>query len=246
MFDLPHQSANDISRHDVIKDVTRVEALLADGYADEGYVVVLTNDRSYWQPSSRQDTIDAAFRLHEGRILAGTLAWAPRAGRGTTVKRDTPLQLAGQYACQWRDYSQVGLPTGHVARFRYLLIAAGTAQAGPVPIQDGSPEQASQRARLPVSSPSATPPEPRSARDEILATARKLAGQSADGTFTLIDVLTEMRRAGSRYAESTIRTHVTSRMCADAPSHHARTYDDLERLGSGRYRLRPPPRQTNS
>lgn len=125
LFDLPHQSANDISCHDVIKDITRVEALLADGYADEGCVVVLTNDRSYWQPSSRPDTIDAAFRLHEGRILAGRLAWAARAGHGTTVKRDTPLQLAGQYPCQWRDYSEVGLPNGQVARFRYLLITAG-------------------------------------------------------------------------------------------------------------------------
>jgi hypothetical protein len=31
LFHLPHQSANDISRHDVVKDVTRVEAMLADG-----------------------------------------------------------------------------------------------------------------------------------------------------------------------------------------------------------------------
>ena len=50
-FDLPHQSANDISRHDVIKDITRIEAALADGHADSGCVVVLTNDRSYWQAS---------------------------------------------------------------------------------------------------------------------------------------------------------------------------------------------------
>ena len=245
-FDLPHQSANDISRHDVIKDITRVEALLADGYADEGHVLVLTNDRSYWQPSSRADTIDAAFRLHEGRILAGTLAWAARAGHGTTVKRDTPLKLAGHYACQWRDYSEVGLPKGRVARFRYLLITARSADVGPALIQDNTAEQASQRDRSLVSAWPAAPSAPGSARDEILATTRKLAGQSADGTFTLIEVLTEMRRTGSRYAESTIRTHVTSRMCADAPNHHARTYDDLERLGDGRYRLRPSTSQANS
>jgi hypothetical protein len=46
LFDLPNQSANDISRHDVIKDITRVETLLADGYADTGQVLVLSNDRS--------------------------------------------------------------------------------------------------------------------------------------------------------------------------------------------------------
>ena len=246
LFDLPRQSANDISRHDVIEDITRVEALLADGYADEGCVVVLTNDRSYWQPSSSPDTIDAAFRLHEGRILAGRLAWASRAGRGTTVKRDTPLQLGGNYPCQWRDYSEVALPNGQVARFRYLLITVGLADTGPAPVQDNTAEQVGQRDRSPVSKLSATPSAPSSARDEILTTARKLAGQSADGTFTLTEVLTEMRRTGSRYAESTIRTHVTSRMCADAPIHHARTYDDLERVGNGRYRLRPPTPQPNS
>jgi hypothetical protein len=67
LFNLPHQSANDISRHDVVKDITRAEAMLADGYADHGCVLVLTNDRSYWQPTARADTIDAQFRLHEGR-----------------------------------------------------------------------------------------------------------------------------------------------------------------------------------
>jgi len=133
-----------------------------------------------------------------------------------------------------------------VARFCYLLITAGSADVGPALIQDNAAEQARQRDRSLVSARPAAPSAPGSARDEILATTRKLAGQSADGTFTLIDVLTEMRRAGSRYAESTIRTHVTSRMCADAPNHHARTYDDLERLGNGRYRLRPSTSQANS
>jgi hypothetical protein len=55
-----------------------------------------------------------------------------------------------------------------------------------------------------------------------------------------MDIIAEPRRGGSRYAESTIRTHVTSRMSADAPDHHGTTYDDFERLGGGRYRLRRP------
>jgi hypothetical protein len=80
-----------------------------------------------------------------------------------------------------------------------------------------------------------------SARQEILAAARKLVGHAPDGSFTVTDILAELRRAGSRYAESTIRTHVTSRMCADAPDHHGTTYDDLERLDRGHYRLRTSP-----
>ena len=51
-----------------------------------------------------------------------------------------------------------------------------------------------------------------------------------------MDVLREMR--DSTYSESTIRTHVTSRMCANAPDNHGTTYDDLVRVGRGLYRLR--------
>ena len=76
------------------------------------------------------------------------------------------------------------------------------------------------------------------ARDEILTVLPALAAQSADGTFTPLEVVAEIRRRGTKYAESTIRTHVISRMCADAPDHHAKTYDDLERVGEGRYRAR--------
>ena len=75
------------------------------------------------------------------------------------------------------------------------------------------------------------------ARDEILATARALAPETPDGSFSVEDVIKELRRRGSRYAESTIRTHVTSRMCANAPDHHAVTYADLLRTAAGRYRL---------
>ena len=74
------------------------------------------------------------------------------------------------------------------------------------------------------------------ARDEILAAARALASRSPDGTFTVEQVVAALR--GSDYAESTIRTHVTSRMCADAADHHAKTYDDFKRLDRGLYRLR--------
>jgi transcriptional regulator with XRE-family HTH domain len=82
---------------------------------------------------------------------------------------------------------------------------------------------------------------PGTARSEILAVARELMRQSADGTFTIAEILAEMRRAGTAYQESTIRTHITSRMCADSPDHHGTTYDDLRRIGGGRYRLRHPP-----
>lgn len=75
------------------------------------------------------------------------------------------------------------------------------------------------------------------ARDEVLAAAQTLAGKSPDGTFSVEEVVSLMRRNGSSYKESTIRTHVSSRMCANAPDHHAVTYRDFIRTDVGRYRL---------
>jgi hypothetical protein len=75
------------------------------------------------------------------------------------------------------------------------------------------------------------------ARQEILAAARSLAARSSDSTFTVEDVLNELHRRGTRYADGTIRTHVVSSMCADAPVNHAVVYSDLDRVGRGRYRL---------
>jgi hypothetical protein len=76
------------------------------------------------------------------------------------------------------------------------------------------------------------------ARDEILAALPAICARTEDGTFTPQDVVDELRRRGSIYEPSTIRTHIVSRMCANAPDHHARTYDDLERVAGGRYRRR--------
>jgi hypothetical protein len=73
-------------------------------------------------------------------------------------------------------------------------------------------------------------------RDEILAALPRISSASPDGTFTPQDVVDALARQGSRYSASTIRTHVVSRMCANAPDHHARVYDDVERVSPGLYR----------
>jgi hypothetical protein len=55
-------------------------------------------------------------------------------------------------------------------------------------------------------------------RDEILNAIDAIVRRTANDIFELRDVLTEMRRRESSYNESTIRTHITSRMCANAPT----------------------------
>ena len=76
------------------------------------------------------------------------------------------------------------------------------------------------------------------ARDAILAALPGIEAVTADGSFSPQDVIDELRRRESAHAESTIQTHVVSRMCANAPDNHARTYDVLERVSDGRYRRR--------
>ncbi len=76
------------------------------------------------------------------------------------------------------------------------------------------------------------------ARDDILAALPAMRERSGSDTFTAQEVIDELSRRGNTYADSTIRTHVTSRMCATAPDNHAKVYADLERVEPGRYRAR--------
>jgi len=73
-------------------------------------------------------------------------------------------------------------------------------------------------------------------RDEILAAFDRLERRHDRKVFDLDELVQEVEAPGSRYSASTIRTHITSRMCADAPDNHGTTYADLERVDRGRYR----------
>ena len=73
------------------------------------------------------------------------------------------------------------------------------------------------------------------AREQILEAVRYLTS-GGQRTFTIAEVITELEHRGSQLAPSTIRTHIASRMCANAPDHHGTTYDDFERVGHGEYR----------
>lgn len=77
----------------------------------------------------------------------------------------------------------------------------------------------------------------RTCRDEILECAQAAMQESGLDYFTISEIISCMQKRGSRYTESTIRTHIVSRMCTNAPNHHAVTYSDLERTERGQYRL---------
>ena len=119
-FALLDQGAQDIRRYDFLRDVQRLERVVADfELAKVGYAILLTNDPLYWKPPSRP-TIDEDFRLHEGREIADDMAWSPKAAEGTTSGREEPICLKGSYDCVWRDYFSFGEATNQ--QFRYLMI----------------------------------------------------------------------------------------------------------------------------
>ena len=77
-----------------------------------------------------------------------------------------------------------------------------------------------------------------SARGEIIAAIRALTTRAGRSEVTVQEVVDEMRRASSTYAESTVRTMLTSHMCAQIHGPNIGSYDDVDRVGRGTYRLR--------
>lgn len=119
-YSLRNQSAQDIGRHDFIKDIHRLEDYTQAHPGSVGYAVLLTNDRSYWSESRKLDAVDSEFRVHEGRVLHGGVTWGSNAAAGTKHKREKTITLRGKYKISWRDYSSHG--TGHAEQFRYVAV----------------------------------------------------------------------------------------------------------------------------
>ncbi|HUW48670.1 MAG TPA: hypothetical protein VMW36_08005, partial [Patescibacteria group bacterium] len=120
-FYLNNQGAQDIGRYDVLKDLQRLEQMVTAGVADEGVLLFLTNDASYYSNASPdKQTADRDFRLHEGRTVQGTLTWGPSTGQGTMKGREEPLSLQGNYQVHWAPYTYLVGQSG--GDFRYLLL----------------------------------------------------------------------------------------------------------------------------
>lgn len=119
-FHLSSHSAQDLGRYDFIKDICRLEEITSTVDNCEGWAVMLTNDTAYWKTPQNTGTVDAAFRLTEGRILSGELAWRDQASAGTTKNRESKLSVKGKYTLTWDDYSTVISPS--YSDFRYLAV----------------------------------------------------------------------------------------------------------------------------
>ncbi|WP_420819898.1 DUF7669 domain-containing protein [Paenibacillus favisporus] len=74
-------------------------------------------------------------------------------------------------------------------------------------------------------------------REELLQATRSIIKAKGINRFTPKEAIEFMQRNNTIYAESTIRTHITSRCCSNAKDHHAVTYNDYEALGNGEYKV---------
>ena len=76
--------------------------------------------------------------------------------------------------------------------------------------------------------------------EEVLQTANRLA--APDGSFSLNEVVEELRHLN----ENTVRTHVVSRCCVDAPKNHPHIWGYFRRIGRGKYQILPKYRAYRS
>ena len=74
------------------------------------------------------------------------------------------------------------------------------------------------------------------AREDLLAAAKSLTDNGM-ALFSPAELIAQARSQGSTYSDSTLRTHIVSVMCGNAPDHHSTKYRDFERVARALYRL---------
>ena len=67
----------------------------------------------------------------------------------------------------------------------------------------------------------------------VLAAAQRICARRADGIFRLGEIVAALPNLN----EGSVRTHVASRCCVDAPKHHGHRWPYFERAGRGMYRI---------
>jgi len=69
--------------------------------------------------------------------------------------------------------------------------------------------------------------------EEVLGVAQRLAAPRPDWSFTVQEIVSALPSLNS----STVRTHVVSRCCVNAPKNHPHKWDYFRRVARGRYRI---------
>ncbi len=120
-FKLRGHEAQDLGRYDFLKDVQRLESLVAASWRKciAGYAILITKDLSYLNPPSGAN--DDSFRLWECRRLLGKMEWANPNANSLEAARKSPISLRGTYNLHWQNYSN--FTEKRNGEFRYLAVA---------------------------------------------------------------------------------------------------------------------------
>ena len=78
--------------------------------------------------------------------------------------------------------------------------------------------------------------------EEVLAAAQGLAAARKDWSFALQEVVSALPALN----QSSVRTHVVSRCCVNAPKNHLHKWDYFCRIGRGRYRIEAKYRRSSA
>lgn len=71
--------------------------------------------------------------------------------------------------------------------------------------------------------------------EEVLLTARRICRERGEKTFRVVDVV----RALPHLNESSVRTHIVSRCCVNAPKNHLHRWPYFRRQARGEYEILP-------
>lgn len=185
-------------------------------------------------------------RLH--RYLAGAelrygLQWISQEGESLTL---TPNVLAALPLTATKAIGALGQDREIVARCRVaeridedlLLLAYQIAKPEPAEPEIFTTSSPRSRPTIPAGAPDrpATPAR-EGARREILESIRRIVAHRGRQEFSIAEVVDDMKRRGTGYETSTIRTMLSSHMCAEARGEGIAPYVDVTRVGRGTYRL---------
>ncbi|MED4018524.1 hypothetical protein [Sutcliffiella cohnii] len=120
---LKQQGAYDISRYDFVSDLGKMERVVQSRPGVKGCVLLITNDRLYWQPPKKQNPVDESFHIHDGHVVSGIGVWKEEASAGTTNRREETIHLTGKYVIKWRPYLHLG--EGKNEEFKTLFVEVG-------------------------------------------------------------------------------------------------------------------------
>jgi len=124
IFLLKDYGAQPPGRYQFLNDIQRLEQFVSGHDNVTGYAILLTNDSSYWNPPRNTSSVDASFRIHEGRVINGVLSWGSTVSQGTIKGIEKPITIKGTYKLIWQDYHEVESNeyVDGSRKFRYLMV----------------------------------------------------------------------------------------------------------------------------